>query len=117
MKKLFITLILLTPISMAQAYTDCSKSKNSFETQKCLYNSVKDLKAKLNKQLEDSLAKTDAKAELNAAQAQWELYKQKQCGDFLAADTSGGPATVEYDLTCQSMLYQQRIAFIKSIFN
>ncbi len=99
------------------AYADCSNTKTSFEAQKCLNQEVKTLKTQLNATYKKAYETTSAKEELNNAQKQWLSFKEKQCGDFVVADTQGSPATVEYDLTCQSILYKQRIAFLKELFN
>ena len=98
-------------------WADCSNAKTSHERQKCMSNEVKSLRLQLEKVYQNSQEQTQAKSELKQSQDLWVRYKEMQCGDFLVADTQGSPATVEYDLTCQSTLYKQRIAFLKSIFN
>lgn len=98
-------------------WADCSTAKTSLESQKCLSNEVKSLRLQLEKVYINAQEQTQAKSELRQSQDLWIKYKEMQCGDFVVADTQGSPATVEYDLTCQSTLYKQRIAFLKSIFN
>lgn len=78
---------------------------------------IKSLKSELNAVYNEAYAQTEAKHELVSSQKAWLKYKELQCGDFVVADTQGSPATVEYDLTCQSILYKQRIAFLKELFN
>ncbi len=77
---------------------------------------IKGLKSELNSQYKKAYSQTEAKQELDNSQKAWLKYKELQCGDFVIADTQGSPATVEYDLTCQSILYKQRIAFLKEMF-
>ncbi|HGH3561182.1 TPA: lysozyme inhibitor LprI family protein [Acinetobacter baumannii] len=77
---------------------------------------IKGLKSELNTQYKKAYSQTEAKQELDNSQKAWLKYKELQCGDFVVADTEGSPATVEYDLTCQSILYKQRIAFLKEMF-
>lgn len=115
MKKLLLLSIAST-FSIG-VWADCSSSKTSLESQKCLNNEVKSLRLQLDKVYKNAQEQTQAKTELKKSQDLWVKYKETQCGDFVVADTQGSPATVEYDLTCQSTLYQQRIAFLKSIFN
>lgn len=111
-----LVLITLTTIFSVSAFADCSKTKTAFEAQKCLNQEVKTLKTQLNATYKKVYETTSAKEELDNAQKQWLAFKEKQCGDFVVADTQGSPATVEYDLTCQSILYKQRIAFLKEMF-
>ena len=113
MKKLLIFVVLIS----GGAWADCSTAKTSFESQKCLNSEVKSLRLQLDKVYQNAQNQTQAKSELKQSQDLWVRYKEMQCGDFVVADTQGSPATVEYDLTCQSTLYKQRIAFLKSIFN
>lgn len=115
MKKLL--LIAATSIFSIGAWANCSEAKTSLESQKCLNNEVRSLRLQLNKVYKNAQEQTTAKTELKKSQDLWLRYKEAQCGDFIVADTQGSPATVEYDLTCQSTLYQQRIDFLKSIFN
>lgn len=115
MKRLL--LITLASIISVSAFADCSKTKTAFEAQKCLNQEVKLLKTQLNKTYKKVYDETSAKEELDNAQKQWLKFKELQCGDFVAADTQGSPATVEYDLTCQSILYKQRITFLNELFN
>ncbi|MDC4360985.1 lysozyme inhibitor LprI family protein [Acinetobacter baumannii] len=115
MKRLL--LITLTTFFSISAFADCSKTKTSFEAQKCLNQEVKALKTQLNATYKKAYETTSAKEELDNAQKQWLSFKEKQGGDFVVADTQGSPATVEYNLTCQSILYKQRIAFLKELFN
>jgi len=112
-----ILLIILSSFFSISAFADCSNTKTSFEAQKCLNQEVKVLKNQLNATYKRAYETTSAKEELDNAQKQWLNFKEKQCGDFVVADTQGSPATVEYDLTCQSILYKQRIAFLKELFN
>ncbi|WP_065717610.1 lysozyme inhibitor LprI family protein [Acinetobacter baumannii] len=114
MKK--ILLISSSLLLSINAFADCSRSKTAFEAQKCLSQEVKLLKTQLNAAYKKAYETTSAKEELESAQKQWLIFKEKQCGDFVVADTQGSPATVEYDLTCQSILYKQRIAFLKELF-
>ncbi|WOE32181.1 MULTISPECIES: lysozyme inhibitor LprI family protein [unclassified Acinetobacter] len=116
MKKLLLITITLMLSGGAWAM-DCSNMKTSIESQKCLNNEVKSLRLQLDKIYQSAQNQTQAKAELKKSQELWTKYKEVQCGDFVVADTQGSPATVEYDLTCQSILYKQRIDFLKSIFN
>ncbi|MEN8406050.1 lysozyme inhibitor LprI family protein [Acinetobacter seifertii] len=111
-----LVLITLSTIFSVSAFADCSKTKTAFEAQKCLNQEVKTLKTQLNATYKKAYETTAAKEELDNAQKQWLAFKEKQCGDFVVAETQGSPATVEYDLTCQSILYKQRIAFIKEMF-
>jgi len=115
MKKLLLLAIAST--FSVGAWADCSTVKNSLESQKCLNHEVKSLRLQLDKVYQNAQEQTRAKTELKKSQDLWVKYKEMQCGDFVIADTQGSPATVEYDLTCQSTLYQQRIDFLKSIFN
>ena len=111
-------LILITAFFISSgAYASCSNPQNSFESQKCLDSEVKSLKSKLNIVYKKIYAQTEAKQELDLAQKQWLKFKEFQCGDFVVADTQGSPATVVYDLTCQKILYEQRIEFFNKIFN
>ncbi|WP_228253325.1 lysozyme inhibitor LprI family protein [Acinetobacter calcoaceticus] len=77
---------------------------------------IKSLKSELNSIYKKAYTQTEAKQELDSSQKAWLKYKELQCGDFVVADTQGSPATVSYDLTCQSILYKQRIAFLKEMF-
>ncbi len=115
MKKLLLLAIVST--LSAGVWADCSTAKTSLESQKCLNNEVRSLRLQLEKVYQNAQEQTQAKSELKQSQDLWVRYKEMQCGDFVVADTQGSPATVEYDLTCQSTLYKQRIAFLKSIFN
>lgn len=114
MKKI---LLLTTLLISGGAWADCSTTKTSLESQKCLNNEVKSLRLQLDRIYLNAQEQTQAKSELKKSQDLWVKYKEMQCGDFVIADTQGSPATVEYDLACQSTLYQQRIDFLKSIFN
>ncbi|EML1064495.1 DUF1311 domain-containing protein [Acinetobacter nosocomialis] len=111
-----LVLITLTTIFSVSAFADCSKTKTAYEAQKCLNQEVKTLKTQLNATYKKAYETTSAKQELDNAQKQWLNFKEKQCGDFVVAETQGSPASVEYDLTCQSILYKQRIAFLKEMF-
>ncbi|MBP1470624.1 lysozyme inhibitor LprI family protein [Acinetobacter nosocomialis] len=111
-----LVLITLSTIFSVSAFADCSKTKTAFEAQKCLNQEVKTLKTQLNTTYKKAYETTSAQEELDNAQKQWLAFKEKQCGDFVVAETQGSPATVEYDLTCQSILYKQRIAFLKEMF-
>ncbi|HGH1346327.1 lysozyme inhibitor LprI family protein [Acinetobacter baumannii] len=111
-----ILLIILSSFFSISAFADCTNTKTAFEAQKCLNQEVKTLKTQLNATYKKAYEATSAKEELDSAQKQWLAFKEKQCGDFVVADTQGSPATVEYDLTCQSILYKQRIVFLKEIF-
>lgn len=113
MKKLLLTTLVAVS---GLTWADCSNTKTSFESQKCLSNEVKQLRIKMQASLQKSLAKTEAKKELQDSQASWVKYKEDQCGAFVVADTMGSPATVEYDLACQSILYKQRIELLESLF-
>lgn len=115
MKKLLLLAIAST--FSAGVWADCSSAKTSLDSQKCLSNEVKNLRLELNKVYTNAHNQTEAKLELKKAQELWVLYKEAQCGEFVVADTQGSPATIEYDLTCQSDLYKQRTSFLKSIFN
>ena len=115
MKKLLLLTIAST--FSAGVWADCSTAKTSFESQKCLNSEVKSRRLQLDKVYQNAQNQTQAKSELRKSQDLLVKYKEMQCGDFVVADTQGSPATVEYDLTCQSTLYQQRIDFLKSIFN
>ncbi|MHA3079326.1 lysozyme inhibitor LprI family protein [Acinetobacter sp. ANC 5502] len=113
MKKLL--LLAITSTLSFGAWANCDNSKTSFEVQKCLSNQVKTLKSELNKTYMQAYKNTQAQAELDAAQKKWLAFKESQCGDFVVADTMGSPATVDYDLTCQSILIKQRISFLKEL--
>ena len=115
MKKLLLLAIAST-LSFG-VWADCSSEKTSLESQKCLNGEVRSLRLQLDKVYKNAQEQTTAKTELKKSQDLWLRYKEVQCGDFIVADAQGSPATVEYDLTCQSTLYQQRIDFLKSIFN
>lgn len=114
MKKLLLLSVLL--VSGGAWADDCS-NKTSIESQKCLNNEVKKLRIQLDKVYLNAQNQTQAKSELQKSQELWSKYKEFQCGDFVVADTQGSPATVAYDLTCQAMLYQQRINFLKNMFD
>ncbi|EMY0607613.1 DUF1311 domain-containing protein [Acinetobacter baumannii] len=107
---------MLSSFFSISAFADCSNTKTAFEAQKCLNQEVKTLKTQLNAIYKKAYEATSAKEELDSAQKQWLAFKEKQCGDFVVAETQGSPATVEYDLTCQSILYKQRIVFLKEMF-
>ena len=111
MKKLLLLTISST-LSFS-VFAQCDNLNNAFDTQKCLSNQVKSLKKELNKTYMQAYKNTQAKAELDVAQKKWLAFKESQCGDFVVADTMGSPATVDYDLTCQSILIKQRISFLK----
>lgn len=115
MKKLL--LLAITSTFSVGVWADCSTARTSLESQKCLNNEVKSLRLQLDKVYLNAQEQTQAKSELKKSQDLWVKYKEVQCGDFVVADTQGSPATVEYDLTCQSTLYKQRIDFLKNIFN
>lgn len=115
MKKLLLLAIAST--FSAGVWADCSTTKTSFESQKCLNNEVKSLRLQLDKIYKSAQEQTQAKNELKKSQDLWVKYKEMQCGDFTVAETQGSPATVVYDLSCQSTLYKQRIDFLESIFN
>jgi len=96
----------------------CSSTfAGSFEDMQLLDKEIKSLKSKLNTVYKKAYSQTEAKIELDASQKSWLKFKELQCGDFVVADTQGSPATVSYDLTCQSILYKQRIAFLEEMFN
>jgi len=113
MKKILFLALLVS----SGAWADCSLVKTSLDNQKCLNNEVKSLRLQLDKIYQNAQQQTAAKTELKKSQDLWVKYKEVQCGDFVVADAQGSPATVEYDLVCQSTLYKQRIDFLKSIFN
>ncbi|MGV0885981.1 lysozyme inhibitor LprI family protein [Acinetobacter venetianus] len=105
-------LLLLTTLAL------CSSTfAGSFEIMQKLDKDIKKLKSELNLVYKKAYSQTEAKVELDASQKSWLKFKELQCGDFVVADTQGSPATVSYDLTCQSILYKQRIAFLKEMFN
>ncbi len=114
MKKI---LMLLLIISSGVYADDCSETKTAHEAKVCLNKQVNHLKFKLDKVFHSALGKTEAKPELIASQKKWLAYKEQQCGDFIVADTGGSPVTIEYDLYCQSILYQQRISLLLELFN
>lgn len=87
MKRLL--LITLTTFFSISAFADCSNTKTSFEAQKCLNQEVKALKTQLNAIYKKAHETTSAKEELDNAQKQWLSFKEKQCGDFVVADTQG----------------------------
>lgn len=107
-------LLLLTILISGGAWANCDDPKTSFEAQKCLSNEVKSLKSKLNSTYSEAYKNTEAKQQLDSSQKKWLDYKETQCGTFVVADTQGSPATVEYDLLCQTILIQQRIDFLKN---
>lgn len=115
MKKILLLAVAST-LSVG-VWADCSTAKTSLESQKCLNNEVKTLRLQLEKVYKNAQEQTQAKSEIKQSQDLWVKYKEMQCGDFVVADTLGSPATAEYDLTCQSTLYKQRIAFLKGFFN
>jgi uncharacterized protein YecT (DUF1311 family) len=106
-------LLLLTILFSGGAWANCDDPKTSFETQKCLSNEVKSLKTELNKTYASAYKNTEAKKQLDLSQKKWLDFKDTQCGTFVVADTQGSPATVEYDLLCQTIIIQQRIDFLK----
>ncbi|EPF6052311.1 lysozyme inhibitor LprI family protein [Acinetobacter baumannii] len=106
-------ILLLTAISLS---TSAFAGNLHTDLQK-LDKEIKRLKNELNAVYNKAYAQTEAKHELDSSQKAWLKYKELQCGDFVVADTQGSPATVSYDLTCQSILYKQRIALIKEMFN
>lgn len=108
MKKILLLSLLVT---CSSAYA------GSFEDMQKLDKEIKSLKIQLNQVYKKAYSQTDAKQELEAAQKSWLAFKELQCGDFVVADTQGSPATGIYDLSCQSLLYKQRIAFFKEMFN
>ena len=108
MKKILLLSLLVT----------CSSGfAGSFEDMQKLDKEIKNLKSELNLVYKKVYSQTEAKEELQAAQKSWLKFKELQCDDFVVADTLGSPATVIYDLTCQSMLYKQRINFLREMFN
>lgn len=108
MKKILLVGLLVT----------CSSAfAGSFEDMQKLDKEIKSLKIQLNQVYKKAYSQTEAKQELETAQKSWLAFKELQCGDFVVADTQGSPATVTYDLTCQSILYRQRIDFFKEMFN
>ncbi|WP_287907353.1 lysozyme inhibitor LprI family protein [Acinetobacter sp.] len=109
MKNLILTTFLLSSGALA----NCNDPKTSFESQKCLSDEVKKLKFQLNKTYAFAYKNTEAKKELDLSQKKWLDFKDTQCGTFVVADTQGSPATVEYDLSCQTIIIQQRIDFLK----
>ena len=114
MKKLVLLPLLMVS---SEIFADCSTAKTSPEIQKCLNSEVRSLRLQLDKVYQNTQQKTQAKLELQKSQDLWVKYKEMQCGDFVVADSQGSPATIEYDLACQSILYKQRIDLLKSIFN
>lgn len=108
MKKILLLSILVT---------GSSSFAGSFEDMQRLDKEIKNLKNELNLVYKQAYSQTEAKQELEAAQKSWLKFKELQCGNFVVADTQGSPATVSYDLTCQSILYKQRITFFKEMFN
>lgn len=112
-----ILLVVTMFLSCGVFAADCSKVKTSHDTQICLNNEVKTLKLELSNVFNSALEQTEAKSELKTSQTKWLAYKESQCGDFVVADAQGSPATVEYDLYCQTILYKQRINLIKKLFN
>ena len=106
-------LLLLTLLVSGGAWADCANPMTSYESQKCLSNEVKKLKSQLNNTYDLAYKNTEAKKELNLSQKKWLAFTDVQCGDFVVADTQGGPATVEYDLLCQTIVIKQRIDFLK----
>ncbi|MDQ9023174.1 lysozyme inhibitor LprI family protein [Acinetobacter sichuanensis] len=115
MKKML--LLIFISIFSSEILADCSIAKTSPEIQKCLNNEVRSLRSQLDKVYQNIQQQTQAKLELQKSQDLWVKYKEMQCGDFVVADSQGSPATIEYDLACQSILYKQRIDLLKSIFN
>jgi len=111
-------ILLFTAISFFSVgvMADCNNPKTSHDIQQCLSSEITQLKKDLNTTYAKLYKQTDAKQELDNSQKAWLKYKELQCGDFVVAETQGSPATVEYDLTCQSILYKQRIAFLKEMF-
>ncbi len=105
---LFIPILALCSLAFAgNADSDLQK----------LDKEIKNLKTELNTVYKEASSQTEAKQELAASQESWLKFKELQCGDFVVADAQGSSATISYDLTCQSILYKQRIDFLKEMFN
>lgn len=113
MKKL---LLITSCLFAANAWAgDCSKTSNSFEIEQCMAESVKSLKAKLNKTYNKVYTQTEAKPQLDAAQKAWITYRDLQCADFVDADSNHSPASNSISLACQTDLISQRIDYLKSL--
>lgn len=110
MKKLLVALLFVLP---ATAFAECNQNTTD-EVAMCLDKEVKQLKTKLNQVYAKAYKQTDAKKELENSQKKWLAYKEAQCGAFTTADAGMGMGAITADLSCQTMLYSQRIDILKA---
>ncbi len=108
-----IILVILLSIFSSSGWADCNAPKTSDEINLCIFNSVTELKIKLNSTYKKLYKQTHAKKELDNAQKAWLNYKKLQCIDFTIADTDYSPAQITFELACQTNLIDERIRFLE----